>query len=128
MAVDVEAYGRRLLQRVADARTLRRAEITGGDWEPQPSRCHENVSVWCEMREGYTPVRGWLYFDLPGLAFCRFVAHSAVRAPDGELYDITPSRASAEYPFVEGGLSEDEYADLVERRGISKLEPPKVDA
>ena len=128
MPVDVEAYGQALLRRVAEARRLRRAEIAGGDWQPQPNWCHANVSVWCEVKEGYTPVRGWLYFDLPGLAFCSFVAHSALRAPNGELYDITPSRTSAEYPFLEGGLSEDEYAELVETRGMCNLEPRKSDA
>ena len=98
------------MARVRKARKLRRAEVRQGDWVPHPNRCHENVSVWCEANDGYEPVRGWLYFDLPGLPMSRFVAHSAVRAPDGKLYDITPSRASQDYPFIESGLSEDDYA------------------
>lgn len=115
--VDLNTYGPALAARVGNARMLRRAEIEGGDWQPQPNQCHENATVWCELKEGFAPVRGWLYFDQLGL----LVAHSAVRAPDGELYDLTPSQASAEYPFLESDLSEEDFAELVEGRGISQL-------
>ncbi|MEY8210911.1 MAG: hypothetical protein RPT00_01510, partial [Gammaproteobacteria bacterium] len=79
------------------------------------------VSDWCENNPAYTPVRGWLYFDLPGLPQVKFVSHSVVRAPDNELYDITPSNASKDYPFVEGNLSEEEYADLIGIKGVTEI-------
>jgi hypothetical protein len=37
-----------------------------------------------------------------------------VRAPDGLLYDITPSRAAQDYPFLAANLGEDDYAALVQ--------------
>lgn len=49
------------------------------------------------------------------------VAHSAVKAPDGALYDITPTNASQDYPFIESKLSEEEYAELVETRGYGEI-------
>lgn len=95
--------------------------IENGDWEPQPNFCHHNVSIWCQLRPEYIPVSGWLYFDLPGLNFVKFVAHSAVKAPDGELYDITPSETK-DYPFIESELSEEEYAELVESKGFGEID------
>ena len=51
----------------------------------------------------------------------KFVSHSAVSTPQGELYDITPSVASQDYPFVDSGLSEEEYAELVETKGYGEI-------
>lgn len=119
--IDVNEYAKALYSRVGGAVTLKRAKIEGGDWEPQPNMCHHNVSMWCQLRTDYKAVRGWLYFDLPGLDYVKFVAHSAVRTPDGELFDITPSNASQDYPFIESGLSEEEYAKLVETRGHGEI-------
>jgi hypothetical protein len=90
--------------------------------------CHHNVSMWCQHEPDFEPVRGWLYFDLPGLNYVKFVAHSAVRTPEGELFDITPSRAFQDYLFIEGGLSEEEYAHLVETQGVGEIHAPKENA
>ncbi|MEA3094593.1 MAG: hypothetical protein QOJ04_5935 [Caballeronia sp.] len=49
------------------------------------------------------------------MAYCRFVSHSVVRAPDGSRIDITPTghlMQAAPYPFLEAGLTEDEHAAL----------------
>lgn len=97
-----------------EAVILRRAEIIGGNWEPQANDCHRNVSTWCEHNEQYEPIRGWLYFDLPGANCVKFVAHSAVLTPEKELRDITPSNASQDYPFIPGNLPEEEYVSLVD--------------
>jgi hypothetical protein len=123
--VNPDEYGRALMERAGEAQRLLRAEVRAPDWEPQPNRCHENVTIWCESNQGYVPVRGWLFFDLPGLPHARFVAHSAVRTPDGQLYDITPSNAMQEYPFLEAQLSEEDFADLVEGQGRGQLDPRK---
>jgi hypothetical protein len=120
--INIIEYAEALHSRASEAILLKRAVIENGDWEPQANMCHHNVSMWCEQKTDYSPVRGWLYFDMPGLNYVRFVAHSAVRAPDGELYDITPSNAQQDYPFIESGLSEDEYAELVEDRGYGEIQ------
>lgn len=88
--------------------------------------CHHNVTEWCALEPTYKVVRGWLYFDLTGCSVARFVAHSVVRAEDGNLYDITPSNASQDYPFLEGNLSEGEFTKLVEEAGYYNLHPPKM--
>ena len=119
--LDVNEYAKALCSRVGDAEMLKRAVIENGDWEPQFNLCHHNVSLWCELNTEYYPVRGWLYFDLPGINYVKFVAHSAVKAPDGALYDITPTNASQDYPFIESKLSEEEYAELVETRGYGEI-------
>lgn len=126
--LDVGEYAKTLYSRVGAAVILKRATIGGGDWEPQPNMCHHNVSIWCQHMPEYKAVRGWLYFDLPGLNYVKFVAHSAVRTPDGELFDITPSSATQDYPFIESGLSEEKYAEFVETRGFSEIHSSKENA
>jgi hypothetical protein len=126
--IDVDAYAKSLLARVGEAQVVRRAEVRIGERKPLANMCHHNVTDWCESEPTYQAVRGWLYFDLPGCSVARFVAHSVVHAPDGELYDITPSNASQDYPFLKGKLSEEEFAELVEKRGYSNLHTPKGDA
>ena len=112
---DIRRYGAALYSRIDEAVMLQRARIEGGDWQPEPNKCHHNVTEWCQHNQGYTPVRGWLYFDLAGLTnYVKFVAHSAVRTPEGELSDITPSNASKDYPFIPAVESEHKYAELVE--------------
>lgn len=112
--LDIEKYAETLYSRISEAVILKRAVIEGGDWQPQLNTCHHNVTLWCNHNTDFKPTRGWLYFDLPGLSFVKFVAHSAVINPDGEIHDITPSNASRDYPFISSGLSEDEYASIVE--------------
>ena len=119
--IDVNQYAKGLNSRVGEAVGLKRAVIENGDWVPQPNMCHHNVSIWCEHNPEYQPVRGWLYFALPGVSYSKFVAHSAVRTPYGELFDITPSSATQDYPFIAGDLSEDEYAQLVEAKESAKF-------
>ena len=50
-----------------------------------------------------------------------FLAHSVVRAPDGELYDITPLNTPRQYPFIIAKEPEAEYVSLVEGRGFTNL-------
>jgi hypothetical protein len=119
--IDIKEYAKRLFTKAGEAMPLKRAVIEGGDWKPQPNMCHHNVSIWCQNNPDYKSVRGWLYFDLAGLNFVKFVAHSAVKSSDGELYDITPSNASKDYPFVDSELTEEEYADLVENKGCGEI-------
>ena len=111
---DIEKYAATLYSRISEAVILKRAIIEGGDWQPEPNKCHHNVTIWCKYNPAFKPARGWLYFELNGLNFVKFVAHSAVITSKGEIRDITPSNASRDYPFILSGLSEDEYAVLVE--------------
>ena len=92
------------------------------EWQPSPNNCHENVLVFCENAAGYKVQRGWLYFDLPGMNFVKFVAHSVVKSSKGELIDITPSNASIDYPFLESGISEEEFRQIVVDMGIENFE------
>ncbi len=110
-------YAEELNARLGEAVYLKRAEVKIGEWEPEYNMCHHNVSEWCLNDPSYKPVRGWLYFD----ALRRFKSHSAVLTLDGELFDITPSRASTEYPFLSANLSEEEYSALVEEAGVNDI-------
>lgn len=123
--VDANEYGCSLMRRSAEAATVAKLQVQVGEWKPKENMCHHNVSYFCEMNPEYRPVRGWLYFNLPGLPVAKFLSHSVVRAPDGTLYDITPWNASQGYPFIASCLSEDEYAQLVDGQGVNELHPQK---
>jgi hypothetical protein len=58
--------------------------------------------MWVKHNPECVAVRGFLFFDLARvMPFVWFNAHSVVRLPDGKLVDITPSKASTQYPFIE---------------------------
>lgn len=111
--LEIEEYSQHLANRRSEAKILPRAEIIGGDWQPEPNKCHHNATTWCDLNEDFSPVRGWLYFDLPLLEHIKFIAHSAVLSPEGKIFDITPSNATQDYPFLESHLDEEVYAELV---------------
>ncbi|MDH5231121.1 MAG: hypothetical protein OEY38_13735 [Gammaproteobacteria bacterium] len=119
--MDIEKYAGSLFSRVNDAKILVRETINIGGLVAAPNMCHHNVSELHLQDNDYIPVRGWLYFDLPGLDFVKFVAHSAIRKPNGKIVDITPSNASKDYPFLDGNLSEEEYANIVEGMGCGEI-------
>ena len=123
--VDPETYGRLLMQRVSEAFFVAKAKVSIGDWKPEQNMCHYNVTYFCQHNPGCTPVRGWLYFDLPGLEVAKFLSHSVVRTVDGTLCDITPWEATQDYAFLPANLSEDEYAELIEQQGYGQLHPRK---
>ena len=106
-------YGKFLCSRVSSAKVLPRAIIEGGEWQPQPNMCHQNITDYCEYDRSFKPARGWLFFDISVDGYCKFVAHSALQFPNGKVIDITPSNAMAEYPFIHGGLTNAEYAATV---------------
>jgi hypothetical protein len=101
---------------------LKWAEVSIGDWRPQENECHGNVSTWCQNNPSNQAVRGWLYFAFEDLLpLVLFNPHSAVRTEDGNLYDITPSKASQQYPFIVAGGTEAEYADLIQDKNVRRL-------
>ena len=85
--------------------------------------CHHNATELWRHDNSYTPIRGWLYFDLPGLDYVKFVSHSAVKMPDGKLVDITPKQNTIfqDYPFLEGHLDEEDYENLVDVCGYNEI-------
>ena len=112
---DIDAYAARLYERRSEGIITGVAQASIGDWTPSGHDCHANVTDWCEHHPGHIPVRGWLYFNFDNLLpIVRFNAHSVIENEKGELFDITPSKASQRYPFIRAEESEEEFAFLVE--------------
>jgi hypothetical protein len=113
--VELPEYSQVLFRRRLEGVLVRRAAVSIGKWEPTPNTCHSNVDQWCRHMTEYAPIRGWLYFDFEdALPHVMFNAHSVVRAPDGQLLDITPSQASRRYPFLIATEPEEEYFRLID--------------
>lgn len=114
-------YAAKLFARLGEAVMLQRVEVNLDGWRPKENECHRNASEIHLRNPSYTPVRGWLYFDFGGLLDrVQILAHSAVRTPDGELCDVTPSHTSRFYPFIPAEESEEGFAALVEG-GVAAL-------
>ncbi|MDV6341911.1 hypothetical protein R2083_09830 [Nitrosomonas sp. Is35] len=113
-------YAARLYEQRSQGVLLKRLNVSVGEWQPLSNQCHLNVTELCTYDSRYKPVRGWLYFDLAPFPFVKFVSHSAVRTPDGHLYDITPTSVAKSYPFIPATESEDEYAAM-NLSGITEL-------
>ncbi len=117
----IDNYARSLYSRIGEAILLPHKLINSGEWEAKQRMCHHNVSELHLFDCRYIPVRGWFYFDLPGLGVVKFVAHSAIRTPEGEIIDITPSDTHNDYPFLDGNLSEEQYEHVVENLGFGEI-------
>lgn len=102
-----------------------------GVWNPEPKKCHENASTWADGNEGWKAIRGWLVIDftdsfLIPKPVVHFIAHSIVRRPDGSLWDITPSEATQQYPFVAHPGTDEEFREIVEVHRLAAVDyfPP----
>lgn len=106
---EISKYVAELYSRLSEATIVMRVQIREGNWQPQPKKCHENVETFCKLHKDYRPVRGWLIFDLGGHSdHVKFLQHSVVMSPDGQLIDITPSIA-AQYPFLRAEESDEDF-------------------
>lgn len=102
-----------LFERIPEAQIVPGAIRHGqeDDWQPQENDCHTNVATWVHHFPETSHVRGFLLFDFEGLLpYVWFTPHSVLRLEDGRLVDITPSRASQRYPFIEHLGTNEEWA------------------
>jgi hypothetical protein len=120
--LDVVAYAASLYERRHEAVVVPSAKLSIGDWTPAANDCHANAQTVALSCPEYEAVRGWLYFDFVNdLPFVRFSAHSVILNSEGQLFEITPSPASQDYPF----LVEDREAifdELIGNRGLSHID------
>lgn len=79
------------------------------DWEPIPHHCHENANRWVHEQRAWRVVRGWLIVLDDGVS-AMFDAHSVVRDPLGQLWDVTQREVSR---FVIHTGREDEFMEKV---------------
>jgi hypothetical protein len=107
--IDLRALWQSLYARRAEAVVVPYEPRTVSSGPPTEHECHINVDRWVLEHPDHKPVRGWLVFNLLG----RFTAHSVAEAPDGSLFDLTPSRASRRYPFLRHQGPEGEFEAIV---------------
>lgn len=120
---DMVPYAARLYERREEGVIVPGGRLVDCNWQPAFNDCHANVSALCAADPRYRPVRGWVYFHFDNqLSFVRFTAHSVVVDEQGRLWDITPTRASQRYPFVRAEGTDDEFAQIVEVRGLGNLD------
>lgn len=105
----VAEYTEALYERRESGVHTKCGHVENPDWQPDANRCHDNAAIFCEYSPDHAPVRGWLYFDFPLMNYVKFLAHSVVRTPDGDLFDITPANRSQPYPFIEALLTDEEF-------------------
>jgi hypothetical protein len=111
----------RLYELRASATTPEHSQPQISGFTPIENDCHTNVTNFCTLARGYTPISGWLLYDLTELSRLRFIAHSVVRDDStGKLIDITPGgqggRLFLEHP------DHDEFYMLVTGHDLEYLE------
>jgi hypothetical protein len=114
---------RRLYDRRQEAVVVPFRNCSSEAFQPAEQDCHRNVDLWCKGHPSHMPVRGWVIFEVYSpLGFCRFISHSVVEDEDGVLFDITPTRASKRYPFLNDEMTEEEYVLLITSRKLVNLD------
>jgi hypothetical protein len=98
-------------------------DCSGPDFSPIEQACHSNVDKWCRSHQKHQAVRGWLVHEswLPQ-GFCRFAPHSVVLDERGELFDLTPTRATGRYPFLRHHLTDEEFLLMISARQLVHLD------
>lgn len=104
------------------------ADAAAEDWKPDLNECHRNADIVAgRSPDGWTAIRGWFVNDL-SLAeligfrsHIAFIAHSVVADQEGKLFDITPSRASKQYPFIRHPGTNAEFEDLIDHKNVKQL-------
>lgn len=107
-------YARSLLSRLSEAFQVSRRPMAADNWSPTANDCHDNAEKWVELNQGWAVVHGWLVFDLrEPHGYIDLLPHSVVKAPGGDLVDITPlapqaPRGIGVFPFLShlGGAKE----------------------
>ena len=108
-----------LYARRGEAVKLRRANASIGQWRPQPHECVQNIETWARHNPQHKRVDGFVYFDYTFRGFVRFSPHCVLENEQGELVDITPHKASDDYPFIRHSGSREEFEALLEQQGTN---------
>lgn len=67
---------------------------------PRVGECHQNVEAWVAAHSDCTAVRGGTIYLDHGVLGIQLTAHSVVRGPDHDLFDITPLADERLRPFM----------------------------
>jgi hypothetical protein len=89
--------------------------------------CHKNAADYAAKNPGWKVVHGWLIFDFEAdthglLTLVQFNPHSILENQDGERLDVTPSRASRRYPFLDHVGTPLDFARIVDGNSICVIE------
>jgi hypothetical protein len=88
--------------------------------------CHQNAGWWARDNAGCEVIHGWLVFDHEKasgglISMVQFNPHSIIQTENGERYDVTPSRASTRYPFLDHEGAHDDFVRIVESNSLSVI-------
>jgi hypothetical protein len=86
-------YEAAICRELQSARVVDFKKVSMGDWIPAPNDCHKNVERLIADLPGHSAVRGWVVYKecIVGTTLgLEVTAHSVVRDPAGNLFDITP--------------------------------------
>ena len=110
---DVQEYLNELYLRLNQASLVPKRNVELDGRRPTQGNCHDNVGKYCKSASGHKHIYGWLIADFSELGDIWFIFHSVAQGPDGELFDITPTDAEFEYPFLDSNLSDEAYLGLI---------------
>jgi hypothetical protein len=92
--INMEGYFAGLHARRYRGEWMLHRKVSGDDWSPEASKCHENVNHWVSLNPELKAIRGWMIVSEDESGRCRYEAHSVIEDA-GRLYDITLRDQSA---------------------------------
>jgi|SRR5882762_3537594 hypothetical protein len=123
------AYETAICARLNEAEIIPFREVSIGEWRPKVAACHENVDAWVQSNPQSFAVRGWVVYISYGGDAVGLTAHSIVKGPDGDLFDITPlCNEGGRHPlhFVAHVGDDRSFFEMKEGTGISFTCPPDL--
>lgn len=115
-------YEQHVCDCLASAQAVPFRQVALEGWTPKVGDCHSNVDRWIEANAECTAVRGWVVYASYGEGMVGVTAHSVIRGPDGQLFDITPigdERVRPGMLFIPHSCDEESFKELRTGLGIS---------
>jgi hypothetical protein len=112
-SIEIELYKKFISSLLNEAVHLPFKKILLHGKPPIANNCHHNAQEYEDIFLNSECIRGWLVID-GGITSKNIIllSHSAIRASDGQLYEITPIRSLDPRPFVESFLKDEDFIKL----------------
>ena len=118
----LQGLAHELYRRRGDGVIVPLAQVKLQGWRPKEQACHANVDTWVLSTDASLAVRGWLFIERGARGFPTFVPHSVVETAEGNLIDVTPTRAVLRYPFIRDLGRPGEFGWLIARHKLEFLD------
>lgn len=111
----IQQYGDLLFSKIDTAKHLTFHDSIICGEKAKKKECHKNARCFCMENDTYQLIHGWLVIDgRPFFKSIKFIAHSVVQSPEGELLDVTPVESLDPRAFLRAFIDNQEFEAFVD--------------